>query len=687
MLLVTVIVAAVAAVGVGFYWNAQLAVEDLSGQVLDQAAGRIEREVHHLVHVAQAQGHLHGALLAEGTVDAADHERLARHFVAALRAAPELTYLSFALHESGRYVHAHRDRSDRMLVRFVEREPNGRDARMREHELVAGGERVERAPWIVRNQPDPRQRPYYLAAQQAGAPTWTESYVFLSDTLQAATPGVSYAVPVFRRGALLGVLTADFDLATLSDFVGKVPVGEAGAAYVVEVGRSGRRRVIAHPDPAVLVEADGQALRPIEAIEDPRVRVLGSGSGAATSEGMTPIAGEVEGVSYVGGYMRLDSGPPWLIAAVLPEDEITGRAREMSRLALWVGVGGALLAVLLGIWLSSLLSRALDALAEDSRAIGQWQLEGRPAPSTNIAEIGELHGAFERMKTGLRGFQRYLPMQLVRQLIRRNEEPRLGGEARDLTIYFSDVAGFTTVSEGSDPIALSHALGEYLAALSDALRDHEGTVVQYVGDEIMAFWNAPEPVEHHALKAVRAVLACREAGARTATPFGEPFKTRFGLHRARVMVGHFGTPDRLYYSAIGDGVNLTSRLEGLNKHYGTEILLSEDVYADPEVAAQVAVRPLDRVAVKGKSDPMLVYELFGWKADADEAVSARIAGYTEAFEAYQSRRFAEAAGTLEALLVEYPGDEPAARLKARVEALIADPPGPEWDGVRRMDAK
>ena len=225
-------------------------------------------------------------------------------------------------------------------------------------------------------------------------------------------------------------------------------------------------------------------------------------------------------------------------------------------------------------------------------------------------------GSLEQAKTALRGLGKYAPLDLVRELYARNHEPALGGELRELSILFSDLEGFTSLSERLPPDELARALGLYLEAMTGAIRSCGGTIDKFIGDSVMALWNAPTRRPDHARLACQAILACREAAAalyRSAAWSGlPPLHTRFGVHRDVVMVGHFGSPERISYTALGDGVNLASRLEGLCKQYGVDAIVSQAVVdaAGPDFA----FRRLDQVAVRGRREAVVVYELVGFAA-------------------------------------------------------------------------
>ncbi len=202
-------------------------------------------------------------------------------------------------------------------------------------------------------------------------------------------------------------------------------------------------------------------------------------------------------------------------------------------------------------------------------------------------------------------------------------------------------------------------------------RDFRGTIDKYIGDAIMTIWNAPEREPDHARLACLAALHCRDAAHALSRSEGwrglPPFETRFGLHRDTAMVGHFGSPDRLSYTAIGDAVNLASRLEGQNKQYGTAILVSESIR---EAAGDFEYRLLDWVAVKGKSNAIKIYELLAQRARADEPARAFVTRYEQAFALYVGRDFTGALRLLEMQA----DDPPSVVLAERCREFLAEPP-------------
>jgi adenylate cyclase len=389
----------------------------------------------------------------------------------------------------------------------------------------------------------------------------------------------------------------------------------------------------------------------------------------------------VDGEPYLATLHELPLGgggtAGWFTAILVPESYYTRDLLRFQQASI-VGVGGALAMVLaIGGFTLGAVRRGLARIVATTTRMRHFDF----APSNDasaVRDVDEVMKELERAKTVVRAMGKYIPIDLVRRLYIANREPELGGELLEVSLMFTDLQGFTSLSEKLSPDELARRLGDYLEAMSEAIQNTGGTIDKYIGDAIMAVWNAPTPVDGHERQACRAALACMHAaGELYASPsWGlPPLVTRFGIHKARVIVGHFGARSRLSYTALGDGVNLAARLEPLCKQYGVVTLASEAVVEEAKDA--FVFRRLDRVAVKGKTHATDVFELLGAIGD-DIPKLPQARRYEEALDAYLARDFATAIGLLvpqEAL------DPPSKVLAARCRYLREYPPAEDWDGV------
>lgn len=278
---------------------------------------------------------------------------------------------------------------------------------------------------------------------------------------------------------------------------------------------------------------------------------------------------------------------------------------------------------------------------------------------------------------------RYLSPSVSQWALKDPERLKLGGETRTMTVLFSDLRGFTTLSHELEPQALVALLNEYMTAMTDIVFRHDGVLDKYVGDAIMAFWNAPMEQPDHATRACHAALdmiaRLRELNADWERRGLQRLDLGIGINSGPMVVGNMGSRDRLAYTVMGDAVNVASRLEGLSKEYGTQLVIGEATKI--EAGQAFAYRFLDIVAVKGRMEPVAVYEVLGRTGDLDRTRAAFVASYERGLALYRSRRWTEAAALFEALKAEAPEDGPSSLYLRRSRTLLEQPPPDDWDGV------
>ncbi len=285
-------------------------------------------------------------------------------------------------------------------------------------------------------------------------------------------------------------------------------------------------------------------------------------------------------------------------------------------------------------------------------------------------------------------FGLYLSPHLARLVSERPEMLALGGDKRELTVLFSDIRGFTTMSEQLEPEALVELLNEYFGKMTDVIFSQDGTLDKYIGDAIMAVWGAPVPQPDHAARACRAALGMVTGLAALVDNWrqrGLPeLDIGIGLNSGPMVVGNMGSARRLSYTVIGDNVNLGSRLEGLNKLYGSHIIASE---ATVHAARGVLVaRELDLVRVKGKRLPVRIFEILAAVAERERWMPL-VEGFEAGLRAYRQQRWDEALVAFAAVLEKYPQDGPAQLYLERCRDMLAAPPEADWDGVTVMETK
>ncbi len=287
-------------------------------------------------------------------------------------------------------------------------------------------------------------------------------------------------------------------------------------------------------------------------------------------------------------------------------------------------------------------------------------------------------------------FGRYASKRVINQMLDHPDQLKLGGEVRSITVLFCDLAGFTSYSEIYTPNAMINILGEYFSEMTEHVFEFEGLLKEYVGDELMAIFGAPLIQEDHAQRACLTALAMQDKLQKLRRIWADldrpQLTARTGVNSGNMLVGNIGSKYRFSYGALGDDVNLGSRLEGLNKQYGSEILIGENT-ADL-VEGHFRLRKMDYVRVKGKEKPVRVYELMG-KAGIvfSEEKERRLQIYEDGFEAYQAQKWAEAIEIFKSGQKLYPKDKSFQTMGIRCRIYQREPPKGEWDGAFRERRK
>jgi len=383
--------------------------------------------------------------------------------------------------------------------------------------------------------------------------------------------------------------------------------------------------------------------------------------------------------------LRADGSLAGIIGIDVSAANIIAHERRYLLVIAVAGLFVALLVSLTAIPLSLMLARPLEILADDMGRIQKMELDHPIEVGSMIREVAKMEHAVEGMKKGLRSFRRYVPADLVTKLIELEKEAVIESQRRTISILFSDIKDFTSIAEKMTPEMLTGKLERYFSTVTRALIDHRGTVDKFIGDAVMAFWGAPRPLENHAMAACRGALEMQRRLAEMNADFvragDEPFTTRIGLNLGEALVGNVGFSERMSYTALGDNVNLTSRIEGLNKYYGTLILASGAMRE--AISGEVLTRRVDKVVVAGRTQAVELWEVICLRSDARSEQIALAQGTDEAYQLYVARQWDAVVRLTDDLLRKTPQDVAVATLRKRSLAFRETPPADDWTGETR----
>lgn len=670
-------------------------VADVVSQLNKEIIGRVKNEVRGVLDDAVAAQNAVGSVFANGTIRTDEESKRDFVFLALLRSKPSLSWISLGTPD-GSFFGAQRDLAAR---------PDGNDLNLVTVVWNAtagtGSERVFRFEAkgndiaYVGEQPsrpsayDATQQPWFRRATAENGPGWNQS----ASVPNVVRAGISTSTPLEINSKFVGVIDVVIELERLSSFLQELrreeQVGKTGTIVIID--RDGR--VVASADETVVAQ---QRLGQMPMLQDlgSDNRLLALAERAIRTKQIDlrqvgdprqiEIADPVDGGTYYVTFAAANF-PGWVVATVIPADDFLATIEKNARYLLAaLAVLTLVMAGLAVLLANNLVARPLGRIVGQLKLIESFRLDEVAHLPSRLREFDGLSTALLQMSRGLAAFQKYMPTELVRTLVSQGIEAKPGGSQENLTVLFADLAGFTSLSEVLGE-AVVPVLTEYLETASSAVISHKGTIDKFIGDAVMAFWGAPNANADHARDACAAALAlqrmmmARQPQASAGEP-GTSLRVRVGINTGRMLVGNVGSADRLNYTVIGDPVNVGSRLEALNKRYGTAILIGAETRR--AAGAAIVVRQVDWVAVYGRTEGMAIYELLAMADDVGGLDRAWVESYEAGLAAYAERRWSDAETSFAAAdAARVGGDAPSRLLIERCRSLMRDPPGPDWTPV------
>ncbi len=590
MLLVAVLSTALV-IHLSWSWTARRNIETVVASLNAQTANAVRRELELTFRAAEGAAEIVRSILFQGTISADDEAKREFVFLSVLRSNPSLSWVGFGFPD-GRFFGAHATAEGTIeMVEIGATAEGGTRTLRRDIYAPIPGDIFFKQRLKGTSQYEAKGSPWYRSAISSPGQQWTMVNILPSGFEPAAV--VSTKVDVYSQ--FRGALMVSINLAKLAQFLGGLDVASNGAATII--ARNGQ--VVASSMPGV------QAMGRIDARPDPlseaMAKLFATGQHAALldTDGAGPVYGTAAGLDFNG----------WQLLTAIPRSVFTAEIDRNSRRLVVFVAGLAILAALIAAAIAhGLFVRPIKALATEIGFVESFQLDQVRRLSNWLAELDDLSAALKRMATGLSAFGRYIPTELVRDLIAQGIAPKPGGQLREITVLFADLPGFTSLAESFGPDVEPY-LTAFLTIATEAIAREGGTVDKFIGDAVMAFWNAPREFPDHAMRAARAADEIRTAMRSVERPGGmvRGPAVRIGLNTGTAMVGNIGSAERLSYTAIGDTVNIASRIEGLAKEHGIEIMVSETTAE--KLGTGFALRPVGEAAIRGRAGKIRIFEL------------------------------------------------------------------------------
>jgi adenylate cyclase len=664
-------------------------VGDVVGQLNRQIVASIHHELHGVLDDASSMEEAVRSIFFQGTIKVTDEGKREFVFLSLLRSQPSLSWISLGFPDGG-FFGARKASDTEIDMIEVKWDPATGTARQRTDyytpeigDIMFNNREFEPSTYNATAQP------WYRRAVAENAPGWSRISNFPGSHRQAV--GISSPLTVDNK--FVAVINVVIDLARLSQFLSTIEVGKSGTVVVLD--RNGN--IVASPDPGAIDRQQNGEMPTLRGLsEDNKLlravrEYLGRRHVDLAALGDTrqvEFASPEDGRDYFLTFAPLHFDD-WVVVTVIPAGDFLATIERNAKFL--VAALGLLTLVIAGLAILSanrVIGAPLLRIVGQLKHIESFELDAITRTNSPLRELDNLSAALTQMSRGLASFQKYIPTALVRTLVARGVEARPGGRQEILTVLFTDIVGFTGLSERLGD-AIVPVLSEYLEIASAAIATHNGTIDKFIGDAVMAFWGAPTRNNRHAVDACAAALEFRrrlhERCVERESIGGEPLRMRIGINTGRMLVGNIGSSERLSYTVIGDAVNVASRLEAVNKRYGTEILVGEDTRVAADNA--IIVRRLDWVAVYGRTQGLAVYELLGMAGDGASRTPEWVGAYEAGLGAYAGRDWAGAIELFERAIALHGDDRPSQIFVERCRKYLASPPPEDWTALSILAEK
>ncbi len=541
---------------------------------------------------------------------------------------------------------------------------------------------------------DPRKTKWYIETKNSKSPFLSPLALLYNDSI-----GLTLSYPLIKKSdrSFFGAVGVQMNIHSLCDIVKRQTSGALGVACLMDK----KGQIIAHPDVEKVFRLTMQGLKvkQVQDLKDYHLNqafdlYLKKDQRVFFSQKKSDFFRDIVRIQPLKTWFKKDS--PWgeyVLASVFLGDRLTSHIQQARQDMFIFSVIMLLVAATFMFIIARRVSQPIVQIVSYLKKIQNMDFDISFDASFYFYEISHTVEVLKRVVQSLQSFSKFVPKALVRQLFYAKKDAVLGGDRKILTILFSDIMDFTKITETLDGETLMLHLSDYFEAMTHVIQDNNGIIDKYIGDAIMSFWGAPVADEQQAIHACRAALESQKKLFLLNQKWkneGKPvLLSRFGISTGEVIVGNIGSFDRFQYTALGDTVNLASRLEGSNKYYGTNILVSESTYR--YTRGGFIFRPVDLVAVKGKERPVQIYELLGEMGVMPTTEESRLLEFCwrteQAFQFYLDRNWEKALRRYQYIFRDFGEDRLAKTFIERCVSFLKTPPPGDWDGVQRLENK
>lgn len=692
------IVAAVGLIGYLSFKNGQQAVNYLINQLQSNVQARISQRLDAYLAAPHQVNEINLEAMQLGQINPQDYTSTTRFFWREMKTFQNLSYINIGT-EIGEFLGIGREDNGGLYLELMK--PSDANQYTR-YELDNQGNPTRQ---IGREDYEFQKEAWYKNAVAAGKPVWSSIYQW-SDRPEILSISSSY--PVYdNANRLVGVLGIDFILSQISDFLQKSKISKSSRVFIIE--RNGLIVASSSTEkPYVEINRQAQRLNSLQS-QDPLIQLTAnylkkrfkSFTAIVKSQQLTFKQKNGEQVFVQVERWQDKLGLDWLIVTIVPESDFMGQINANTRNTIYLCLAALVGAVILGIFTARWIVRPVLKLSDAANQIAAGNLEQQVNFNEifQIVEIANLADSFNSMSSQLKAsfdsveaqkdsFARFFPPEYLKFLDKQGvTDIELGDHiSKEMAVMFSDIRSFTTLSEKMTPKENFDFVNAYLRRVSPEIRAHNGFVVKFLGDGMMAVF--PNSVDDAVAAGIAKFKQVQEYNQERQADGFLPIDVGMGIHVGHMMVGMVGEYNRIQGDAFSDNVNLTARLEGLTKYYGISLLISEDVLRRLSHPEQYKIRFLDRAIVKGRTEPIAVYEVLDAVSEPIFNLKLQtLSTFEQGIQHYCQGSLADAKACFEQVLRVNPLDKTAKLYVERVEQLLVEGIPTNWDGVWAFSEK
>ena len=443
----------------------------------------------------------------------------------------------------------------------------------------------------------PFTRVWYKTASKENQTFWSKPYIY--DAFGEI--GITASCAVFKNNQKIKVIGTDITYRKFNEFIKKQSLKIGGEIVIFDENQY----VIASS-----VDLNSTTTHKVLTLSNMNSSLLHKAYKAGKKDGLITDNDDISYLYFFQPFPK-NSTQEWYILTLIPEESILGTIKTTMYHTIIISLVIFLIFIAIIIYSSHKISTPIRKISKQIKSIENLNFDIYIEKNSNITEIREVQLSLRSLKKALNDFSKYIPIELVKILLSLENETKIGGEEKNLAFMFTDIENFTTISETMPPAQVASQLSQYFSVIASIINKNQGTVDKYIGDAVLAFWGAPKEVKNPIDLVVTTLIEINEALNILNKQWEEegknPFKTRIGIHYGKALVGNIGSNNRLNYTVIGDNVNITARIEAINKAYGTYNLISQTIYENMQ--GRYPVQYIDSILLKGKTIPTKVYTL------------------------------------------------------------------------------